>query len=65
MATTKPKGSAYSELAEMIGLEEAKKVINKALNYYKMQKLFRDRGMKEDHPAMHMIFTGNLKLTLK
>ena len=59
MATTKPKGSAYSELAEMIGLEEAKKVINKALNYYKMQKLFRDRGMKEDHPAMHMIFTGN------
>ncbi|MBE6662910.1 MAG: AAA family ATPase [Ruminococcaceae bacterium] len=59
IATSKPKGSAYSELDEMIGLEEAKKVINKALNYYKMQKLFRDRGIKEDHPAMHMIFTGN------
>lgn len=59
IAVSKPKGSAYSELEEMIGLEEAKKVIVKALNYYKMQKLFKDRGMREDHPAMHMIFTGN------
>lgn len=43
----------------MIGLDEAKKVINQALNYYKAQKLFADKGMKNDHPAMHMVFTGN------
>ena len=54
-----PKGSAYDELFEMIGLAEAKAVIKKALNYYKMQKLYAERGVKQDNPAMHMIFTGN------
>ena len=43
----------------MIGLTEAKAVIKKALNYYKMQKLYAERGVKQDNPAMHMIFTGN------
>lgn len=56
---SKPKGSSYDDLNEMIGLAEAKKVINKAVNYYKMQKLYKERGFKEDHPAMHMIFSGN------
>ena len=56
---TAPKGSAYDELFEMIGLTEAKAVIKKALNYYKMQKLYAERGVKQDNPAMHMIFTGN------
>ena len=54
-----PKGSAYDELNRMIGLDEAKKVINRALDYYKAQKLFADKGMKADRPAMHMVFTGN------
>ena len=54
-----PKGSAYDELSHMIGLDEVKKIINQVLNYYKAQKLFADKGMKNDHPAMHMIFTGN------
>ena len=54
-----PKGSAYDALNQMIGLEEAKKVINQALNYYKAQKLFAEKGMKSDQPAMHMVFTGN------
>ena len=53
------KGSAYDELNEMIGLGEAKKVIDQALNYFKAQKLFAGKGMKEDLPAMHMVFTGN------
>ena len=43
----------------MVGLTEAKAVIQKALNYYKMQKLYEEKGMKQDNPAMHMIFTGN------
>lgn len=54
-----PKGSAYDDLQEMIGLSEAKAVIKKALNYYKMQKLYEDKGVKPDAPAMHMVFTGN------
>ena len=59
VAKAEPKGSAYHELMEMIGLDGAKKVINQALNYYKAQKLFADKGMKTDRPAMHMVFTGN------
>lgn len=55
----KPKGDAYKELMEMIGLTEAKNVILQALNYHKAQKLFADKGMKVDCPAMHMVFTGN------
>lgn len=55
----KPQGTAYDELLEMIGLSEAKQVIKKALNYYKMQKLYEERGVKKDNPAMHMIFSGN------
>ena len=55
----KPKGTAYDELMEMIGLSEAKQVIKKALNYYKMQKLYEEKGVKRSSPAMHMIFSGN------
>lgn len=55
----KPKGDAYKELMEMIGLTEAKNVILQALNYHKAQRLFADKGMKVDRPAMHMVFTGN------
>ena len=55
----KPQGSAYDELDEMIGLSEAKSVIKKAINYYKMQKLYEEKGVKRDNPAMHMIFSGN------
>jgi AAA+ superfamily predicted ATPase len=54
-----PKGSAYDELQRMIGLTEAKKVINQALTFYKAQKLFKQKGMVSNRPAMHMVFTGN------
>lgn len=53
------RGNAYDELQEMIGLSEAKKVINKAIKYYKAQKIFADKGMKEERASMHMVFTGN------
>lgn len=56
---SRPKGSAYDELMELIGLRSAKQVIQKALNYYKMQKLYEEKGVKRDNPAMHMIFSGN------
>lgn len=53
------KGNAYAELQDMIGLGEAKRVIEEALCYYKAQKLFADKGLQTDHPSMHMVFTGN------
>ncbi|SKB93377.1 ATPase family associated with various cellular activities (AAA) [Lachnospiraceae bacterium] len=55
----KPKGSAYDELEAMIGLDSAKKMIQKALDSYKAQKLFKDRGLSNDPICNHMIFTGN------
>lgn len=53
------KGTAYDRLQSMIGLTEAKKVIDKALAFYKMQQLYSDRGICSERPAMHMVFTGN------
>ena len=54
-----PKGSAYTELMEMIGLTEAKKIIRQALAYAKAQKLFSEKGMAAGHLSMHMVFSGN------
>ena len=59
LAEKEPEGNAYEKLKKMTGLEEAKKVIDQAIDYFKAQKIFKDRGMKADRPAMHMIFTGN------
>ena len=43
----------------MIGLKNAKEVIETAVNYYKMRKLFRDEQGYAESPSMHMVFTGN------
>ena len=59
VAKAEPKGSAYDELCEMIGLAEAKQTICKAIDYHKAQKLFADQGMQTGRPSMHMVFTGN------
>lgn len=53
------RGCAFDDLSKMVGLREAKSVIDKALNYYRLQRIYKDRGIKQDRPAMHMIFTGN------
>ena len=54
-----PSGSAYKELESMIGLTEAKSVIRRAVAYFKAQRVYAAKGMKEDHPSMHMVFAGN------
>lgn len=54
-----PVGNAYRRLQGLIGLAEAKAVMDKALNFFKMQRLFADRGISTDQPSMHMVFTGN------
>lgn len=59
VCTAAPKGSAYEQLKRLIGLTSAKEVMDKALNYFKAQKLFAERGLKTERPAMHMVFTGN------
>lgn len=59
MVKEEPRGSAFSRLQELVGLFEAKKVMIQAINYYKAQKVFADRGMKTERISMHMIFTGN------
>lgn len=53
------KGDSLAELNGMIGLDEAKRVINRALCYYKAQRIFAEKGMPCEKPAMHMVFTGN------
>ena len=52
-------GKALKELDEMIGLENAKKIVYNALDYYKVQKMYKQLGKKLDAPSMHMVFTGN------
>ena len=59
VAKAEPKGSAYDELREMIGLAEAKKTIRRAIDFHKAQKLFAEQGMQTGRPSMHMVFTGN------
>ena len=59
LVKSKPCGSAYDELSEMIGLSKAKETIDQALNFYKAQKLFKNRNVCFNRPAMHMVFAGN------
>ncbi len=49
---------AYKKLQEMVGLTQAKKVIDGAIHYFKLQQEFRNRGIEFNRPAMHMCFTG-------
>ena len=51
--------SAYDQLQRMVGLQEAKSVMDQMLNYCKAQNLFRCKGAAMDNLPMHMVFTGN------
>lgn len=55
----KPAGSAYAELESMIGLDDVKRELQERLDFFKAQKLFRERGFSENRPCMHMIFSGS------
>lgn len=50
---------AYKTLQEMIGLTQAKKVIDGAINYFRLQQEYKLRGIEFNRPAMHMCFTGS------
>ena len=53
------EGKAAADLAEMIGLSAVKDVINRSVNYFKLQKEYKERNIVLDNPARSMIFTGN------
>lgn len=53
------KGSAIEELNSMIGLEKAKKTIKESIDFYKMQKIYADKGINKERPSLHMVFTGH------
>ncbi len=51
------RGEAYTRLNALIGLDEAKKVINQALDFYKAQLLFKSKGHKyRQHRHTHGIY---------
>ena len=52
-------GKALKDLDEMIGLTNAKKIIYHALDYYKVQKMYKQLGKRTEALSMHMVFTGN------
>ena len=56
---SKIEGKAADELAEMIGLDSVKDVINRSVNFFRLQQAYRDRNIVMDNPARSMIFTGN------
>lgn len=43
----------------MIGLSEAKKIIHKALDFYKVRRIYREFGKHSETISMHMVFTGS------
>ena len=59
MQKKQPRGSSFQKLQSLIGLERAKETMKQALNYFKVQKMFADKGLKNELPSMHMVFTGN------
>lgn len=54
----KPRGDAYRELMDMVGLPAVKEIILQAVQFHKAQRLFADRGVSTQRPAMHMVFAG-------
>ena len=53
------EGSAYSRLMEMVGLSEAKTVLQNAVDFHKAQKKYSEFGLKVKTTNRHMVFTGN------
>ncbi|MDR1016705.1 MAG: AAA family ATPase [Coriobacteriales bacterium] len=52
-------GSAYAELQGLIGLADAKAVVDQALAYAKAEKTFRHQGFPGGTISRHMVFYGN------
>ena len=55
----KAKGSAYKELMDMIGLSDAKKVLQNAIDFNRARKSYKEHGIEPTRVSHHMVFTGN------
>ena len=52
-------GTARKELNEMIGLSSVKVIISKVIAGFKLKKVCMDKGIRNERPSLHMVFTGN------
>ena len=59
MKEPKTQSSALVQLKRMVGIHEAKSVIDQLLCYYRAQELYLSKGVTMDYVPMHMVFTGN------
>ena len=50
---------AYVKLQSLIGLENAKSVIDRIIGYNKANRMFREAGIPDMDPSYHMVFTGS------
>jgi len=48
-----------SELNSLIGIMGVKKELNSLINFVKLQKIRKDKGLKIPIISLHMVFTGN------
>lgn len=56
---TKPENKPYDELKALIGLNEAKKVVDNIIAAGKMMKARECMGLSTEANSLHMLFSGN------
>ncbi|MBR3575409.1 MAG: AAA family ATPase [Lachnospiraceae bacterium] len=56
---TKPKDKPYDELKSLIGLKEAKRVVDDIIAAGKMMKAREQMGLNTEANSLHMFFSGN------
>lgn len=56
---TKRENKPYEELKSLIGLTEAKKVIDQIISASKVMKIRERMGLNTESSSMHMLFSGN------
>jgi len=47
------------KLNDMIGLANIKETVNQIVSYFKMQKVYLEKGITTSNPCRHMVFYGN------
>ncbi len=56
---TKPKDKPYDELKSLIGLKEAKRVVDDIIAAGKIMKAREQMGLNTEANSLHMLFSGN------
>lgn len=55
----KSESCPYSELKEMVGLHDVKKLVDNILDMARVNKMRKESGAGKISPSLHMVFTGN------